>query len=88
MVYSGPMPQRKKTPISVRIDLERRGIFTGRGGWVKNAMLLKESLKQINRLKSNCSANSSIYALLMVHRLFLILATTMPVHRIMLQIHA
>ena len=36
-------------------------------------MLLKETLKEMNRLKSNCSANRSIYALLMVHCLLLLL---------------
>ena len=38
----------------------------------EKAMLLKETLKEMNRLKSNCSANSSIYALLMVHCLLLL----------------
>ena len=36
-------------------------------------MLLKETLKEMNRLKSNCSANSSIYALLKGHRLLLLI---------------
>ena len=35
-------------------------------------MLLKETLKETNRLKSNCTANSSIYALLMRLRLLLL----------------
>ena len=30
-------------------------------------MPLKETLKEMSRLKSNCSANSSIFALLTVH---------------------
>lgn len=37
-----------------------------------NAILLKETLKETNRLKSNFSAKSSIYALLMVHCPFLL----------------
>ena len=41
-------------------------------GGTKNAMLLKETLKEMNRLKSNCSVNSSIYALLKGHRLLLL----------------
>ena len=48
----------------------------------KNAMILKETLKEMDRLKSNCSANSSIYALLMVHCLLLLFEMAMPVHRI------
>ena len=36
-------------------------------------MLLKETLKETNRLKSHCSANSSSYALLMRPRLLLLL---------------
>ena len=36
-------------------------------------MLLKETLKEINRLKSNCSTNSSIYTLLKGHRLLLLI---------------
>ena len=36
-------------------------------------MLLKETLKEMNRLKSNCSVNSSIYALLKGHRLLLLI---------------
>ena len=39
----------------------------------KNAVLLKEILKEINRLKSNCSVNSSIYILFLVHCLLLLL---------------
>ena len=35
-------------------------------------MLLKETLKEMNPLKSNCNANSSVYALLMVHCLLLL----------------
>ena len=35
-------------------------------------MLLKETLKEINQLKSNYSANSSIYTLLKGHRLLLL----------------
>ena len=33
----------------------------------KDAMILKETLIEMNRLKSDCSAKSSIHALLMVH---------------------
>ena len=40
-------------------------------------MLMKETLKETNRLKSNCSANSSIYALLIVHCLLLLFAMAM-----------
>ena len=36
-------------------------------------MLLKETLKEINRLKSNCSVNSSIYILLKGYRLLLLI---------------
>ena len=39
----------------------------------KNIMLLKETLKEINRLKSNYSVNSSIYTLLKGHRLLLLI---------------
>ena len=35
-------------------------------------MLLEETLREMNRLKSNCSAKRSIYALLMVHCLLLL----------------
>ena len=34
-------------------------VYIGRGGWAKkecNIMLLKETLKEMNRLKSHCSA--------------------------------
>ena len=34
-------------------------------------MILKATLKEMSRLKSNCSVTSSIYALLMVHCLSL-----------------
>ena len=40
-------------------------IQAGVGGRKKTANAMKETLKETNRLKSNCSANSSIYALLM-----------------------
>ena len=39
---------------------------------MKNTILLKETLKEINRLKGNCSANSSIYTLLVVRFLLLL----------------
>ena len=37
-------------------------IYIYRQGWMreKDAMTLKETLKEMNRLKSNCSAKSSI----------------------------
>lgn len=38
----------------------------------KDAMTLKETLKEMDRLKSNCSANSYIYALLIVRCLSLL----------------
>ena len=50
-------------------------IQAGVGGRKKTAMTaiaMKETLKETNRLKSNCSANSSIYALLMVPCLLLL----------------
>ena len=40
-------------------------------GEKKTANTIKETLKETNRLKSNCSANNSIYTLLM--RLYLLL---------------
>ena len=40
----------------------------------KNARLLKEIIKEMNRLKSNCSANSSVYTLFLVRRLLLLLS--------------
>ena len=50
---------------------------------VMTAIVMKETLKETNRLKSNCSANSSIYALLMRPCLLLLLAMAMwPLHRI------
>ena len=52
------------------------------GGRKKNAMLLKETLKEMNRLKSNCSARRSIYALLMTLLLLFLFAMAMFVHRI------
>ena len=59
----------KKTLISIRYRPGvKESICTGRGGWAKkDSMTLKEVLKEMNRLKSNCSAKSSIYALLLVH---------------------
>ena len=56
-------------------------IQAGVGGR-KNVMLLKETLKEMNRLKSNCSARRSINALILVYCLLLLFAMAMPVHRI------
>ena len=39
----------------------------------KNIILLKETLKEINRLKSNYSINSNIYILLKGYRLLLLI---------------
>ena len=47
-----------------------------------NAMLLKETPKEMNRLKSNYSARRSIYALLMTLLLLFLFAMAMFVHRI------
>ena len=49
-------------------------IYTYRQGWVgeKDCNAMKETLKETNRLKSNRSANSSIYALLKGHSLLLL----------------
>ena len=41
-------------------------------GEKKDAMILKEILKKMNRLKSSCSAKSSIYTLLLLHCLSLL----------------
>ena len=43
-------------------------IYTGREGWAKKtANAMKETLNEMNRLKSNCSANSHIYTLFLGH---------------------
>ena len=54
----------EKTPISIRYNLGvKEEKYVHRQGWVgeKDAMTLKEILKEMNRLKSNRSAKSSIY---------------------------
>ena len=49
-----------------------RVIYAGVGGRRKDAMTPKETLEEIDRLKSICSAKSSIYALLVVYCLSLL----------------
>ena len=60
--YAGPLPRAKKIPISVRCRPGLTLIQAGVGGRKTDAM----SLKEIDRLKSNCSAESSVDALHMV----------------------
>ena len=41
-------------------------------GGTKDAMIPRETLKELNRLKSKCSAKSSIYSPLMLHYFLLL----------------
>ena len=50
------------------------------GGQIETATTLKEILKEMNRRKSNCSSNSSVYARLMVRCFWLLFDMAMLVH--------
>ena len=53
---------------------KKLGKMYRRQGWVgeKDAMTVKETLEEMNRLKSNCNAKSNIYAFLVVYCLSLL----------------